>query len=198
MSVDISATNEHGSGYQVESLCGCRIVRGSVPLLEFAAIAKQMPKDARLDVQLAQRIGATFVIGTPGDLAKLRALGLPPSVVRQAEVADATAKAVPAAVVDWLRDGERGSSSECMCKTLFGVPASAGTDHPHDPGDLRRCVLFLEAADAMGRIAEMRAVSAEWAGIVSRWPEIEAAFQKERNQDSAPDTYALLRVAVGA
>ena len=45
----------------------------------------------------------------------------------------------------WLALGERGISSEAIALTALGVhPIGHDASWPHDPGDLRRCLLLLE------------------------------------------------------
>lgn len=72
----------------------------------------------------------------------------------------------------WLERGERGSSSESLCRLFFGLPSDAGKSHPHDANDFRRCVLFLEATGTSHRIAEAASLSEPWAKLASRWDEL--------------------------
>ena len=47
----------------------------------------------------------------------------------------------------WLALGERGISSEAIALTALGVhPIGHDASWPHDPGDLRRCLLLLKEA----------------------------------------------------
>ena len=46
----------------------------------------------------------------------------------------------------WLAVGERGLSSEAIALTALGLePTGFRASWPHDPADLRRCLLLLEA-----------------------------------------------------
>ena len=58
--------------YTVELRDGCTILRGSVPVKHFAALAEAGSKDDVIDVVLAQRLGANFVFGHPTDIEALR------------------------------------------------------------------------------------------------------------------------------
>jgi hypothetical protein len=61
------------SAYTVESVHGCKIIRGQVPLGDMAALMTTAPKGAEMDLQLAKRIGATMVFGSTEGMARLRA-----------------------------------------------------------------------------------------------------------------------------
>lgn len=197
--IEIGAGREgdlDGGGFNVRRIDGCRIIYGSVPMSEFAMLTHGFSKKALMDVDLADRIGASFVIGEPKDLQALRARGLSPSAKRQGEAQEAAQNGVDDAVVAWLADGARGLSSNAMCKQFFGVPRSAGRDHPHDPDDLSRCLAFLDATQSHERVSSMAGVSPQWAGLVAAWSEITASFLQERGEKSAPKTYALMRKAI--
>ena len=111
---------------------------------------------------------------------------------------------VSEALAAWLRHGERGLSSNCMVDHLLGLPLLEGfwgMPHPHDPADLRRCLLLLEAVpEVRDRFPEMRTASPEWARLVERWGELVALFKTEAGPGgrwrelewSAPRTYRLM------
>lgn len=58
---------------------------------------------------------------------------------------------IPEELIDWLEEGERGSSSEFITHTLYGLPKQeAGSYHdpseysfPYDAGDLGRCLKLI-------------------------------------------------------
>lgn len=180
-------------GFTVKSICGCRVVFGPVPVSEFGMLTHGFSKKALMATDIADRIGATFVIGEPGDLAELRKLELPVSEKRHADYQVAYALGLPKAAM-WLRIGERGLSSNAMCKRIFGVPDDGGIEHPHDPDDLRRCLAFLEAADAHDKVALMQDVSPKWAALVGQWGELVEMFRKESAKGkSAPKTHELMK-----
>ncbi len=180
------------TGFTIKNICGCRLVFGQMPMSEMGMLTHGFSKKALMATDIADRIGALFVIGEPDDLEELRSMDLPVSEKRQADYQAASQIGLDK-VASWLRDGERGSSSNAMCKRIFGIPADAGADHPHDPGDLRRCLLFLDAAEAHDKVSLMVDVSEEWERLVCRWGELIATFKVEMAEGkSAPKTYALM------
>lgn len=181
------------ASFTIQNICGCRIVYGSIPASEMGMLTHGFSKNALMAVDIADRIGATFVIGEPDDLEELRQMNLPISDRRRADHMAASQLALPK-VASWLADGERGLSSEAMCKRIFGIPASAGADHPNDPADLRRCLLFLDATEAHDKVSFMLDVSEEWGRLVARWDELVSVFREEfAAGKSAPRTYALMK-----
>lgn len=93
-------------------------------------------------------------------------------------------------VAAWLAGGDRGRSSEAMCKHFFGVPVDAGKHHPHDPSDFQRCMRFLDATNSHHWVPSMSIVSLEWAMLANNWDELSALYEKESNQDKALLLYA--------
>ena len=97
----------------------------------------------------------------------------------------------------WLESGERGQSSEALCRLFFDAPAqsisSSPASHPRDPSDLRRCVLFLEATGTAGRIVEAGLLSPEWGRLVGNWEHLAGLLESERHLNSSPLTYAAIR-----
>ena len=81
-------------------------------------------------------------------------------------------------VLDWLRTGERGSSSEAIVEHLTGINTDGGRylgnrDIPWDPADLRRCRLLLEAVPSLAeQFSKMATCSPEWAAMVAHWQEL--------------------------
>ena len=102
-------------------------------------------------------------------------------------------------LVDWIRDGERGLSSEAIVDHLAHHPiarASGASCHPYDPADLRRCVLLLDAVPTLRPLMpSMADVSPEWAALVARWDQLEASLRREMSSGSyyATDTYTLMK-----
>lgn len=102
---------------------------------------------------------------------------------------------------DWLRNGERGISSEAIVTHLTGVHVGSyySHDYPHDPDDFRRCELLLravpEARECFAALADKGVV---WSGLAAAWDELVAlgesevpgAFDGGRVGGSAPKMYA--------
>ena len=193
------ANAERDKGYSVKIIENCTVVFGSIPLNDFGKLCKAATKESVLDAGIADRIGATLVAGKPDDLERLRARKLPVSEKRRNEARAAEVKGLGSGVINWLLDGERGESSNAMCKCLFGIPEDADESHPYDPDDLSRCLSFLaattSAGDKLGTIGKMRALSPQWVRLVDRWEAIESAYQAEMGQDKRK-TYALMREAL--
>ena len=112
-------------------------------------------------------------------------------------------------IIHWLAAGERGISSDTIVQTLTGIPALGGwrASHPHDPADLRRCVLLLESCPELAaRFDEMRRVSPEWERLFDAWPELVATMDAEapgwrepKARGRAPRTYdRMQRIIHGA
>lgn len=149
-------------------------------------------KEALIATDIADRIGASLVIGEPGNLDELRKMDLPVSEKRHTDYQMAHGLGLYD-VAMWLRTGERGASSNAMCKRMFGIPESAGNDHPHDPGDMRRCLTFLDQTNSHDKIQMMSDVSQEWARLVEVWGQLVSTLNAEmHNGNSAPKTYELM------
>ncbi len=182
--------------FSIKNICGCRLVYGSVPASEFGMLLHGFSKKALMAVDIADRIGASFVIGEPDDLDKLRKLDMPVSEKRHYDYLAANAIGLYD-VAMWLRVGERGASSNAMCKRIFGVPTDAGIEHPCDPDDLRRCMLFLESTKASEKASLMADVSPAWKGLVEIWGGLVETFQKEMAFGKlAPQTYEPIKQAI--
>lgn len=112
---------------------------------------------------------------------------------------------VPSSVFNWMSRGERGTSSDTIVESLWKLPLTGrwGKSHPHDPDDLRRCLLLLQASpETAERFEEMALESPEWQRLMERWKELEAMFREEipNIHDcfgwSAPKTYAAMRATI--
>ena len=105
-------------------------------------------------------------------------------------------------VLAWFGAGRVGASSRAMALAVCGINGDA--DHPWDPDDLNRCLLFLEAVpEARSHMEKVASLSPTWGRLVARWDEIEAAFLSEVGRDwckarSAPKTYALMKKIIEA
>jgi hypothetical protein len=103
-------------------------------------------------------------------------------------------------VLNWMGTGRVGASSKAMALHMTGAPCDGS--YPHDPDDLNRCLLFLEAVpEAREHLPRMATLNKVWAALVGRWDEIEASFLGEVGRDwcdahSAPKTYKLMREVI--
>ncbi|TXG96117.1 MAG: hypothetical protein E6R08_10110 [Nevskiaceae bacterium] len=87
---------------------------------------------------------------------------------------------LPTSVQKWLATGNRGRSSEAMCRAIFGVPVDgdgSGWRHPLDADDFRRCLGFLKAVpEARKQLVLIADKSPTWASLVEHWGELEALY----------------------
>ena len=104
-------------------------------------------------------------------------------------------------VLHWLANGEVGSSSKAMAFCFAGVDCELN-DHPHDPSDFNRCLLFLDAVSATRvDMRLLRGLSRTWSRFVDHWDEIETCFLDEAGfnwckANKAPKTYALIKSVI--
>lgn len=107
---------------------------------------------------------------------------------------------LPVAAVEWLRNGERGSSSNAIFEKLTGLPCgSQRLSHPYDPDDLRRCRLLLAAVPQFRRdLEKMAEVGPEWAELVAIWDLLYSTMDDEiaKHPPKCPETYRLMREAI--
>lgn len=174
---------ESTDGYTVQTILGCRMIFGLVPLSDLQMLIHGYSKNAVMSADIASRIGASLVIGEPDAIERLRQSDLPVADQRIRDAQHAAEKGLPAAIIDWLRNGERGLSSNAMCQAMFGLPNDQpGTEYPLDPDDLGRCIKFLDAIGEEHKflMAKLADVSKEWAGLVSVWGELEAIYLVEQ------------------
>jgi hypothetical protein len=96
----------------------------------------------------------------------------------------------------WLLDGETGLSSESMAAIALGGRPSI-VNHPHDPSDFRRCVLFLEQCiDPSNRntlLLQMAPFTSPWHRIAANWFKLMALYDEEKNQRTAPKLYSAMQ-----
>src|SRR5690606_2782385 len=104
-------------------------------------------------------------------------------------------------VLSWIATGRVGASSKAMAMAACGLPSDGS--YPHDPDDLNRCLLMLEAVpEERARFDKIAALSVVWSRLIARWSEIEAAFLDEAGRNwskarSAPRTYQLMKEVIG-
>lgn len=187
--------------YTVTHRGNCILIEGEIPIDALKPLTGLAPKNAVIDPDVARMAGVNLAFGPAKDMKALRE-----ELAKQAENVEASKPAnkdLSDAAVKWLGSGERGISSNTMFTVLTGVDAlgSWGKSHPHDPADLRRCRLLLEACPEL--VPEMHRlvdVSPEWARLVWSWDELcslmdsEAPnWRKPNRGGSAPKTYDAMK-----
>ncbi|MFG5864575.1 hypothetical protein [Metapseudomonas sp. CR1201] len=104
-------------------------------------------------------------------------------------------------VLHWIATGRVGASSKTMALAACGLPNEG--DYPHDPDDLNRCLLLLEAVpEVRQHFDKIGALGVVWSRLAARWDEIEQSFLDEvglnwSKSDNAPKTYRLMREVIG-
>lgn len=98
----------------------------------------------------------------------------------------------------WFSTGERGISSEAMACAVCGMPVNETWakfgNHPKDPDDFRRCVLFLKAVpEARGCLDLVAQLSEIWARLVARWDELESILAEELPSGRAIRLYKIMK-----
>ena len=104
----------------------------------------------------------------------------------------------------WLAVGERGLSSEAIALTTLGLrPTGRQASWPHDPADLRRCLLLLEEAPETREngLLVLAKRCPKWAALVNVWDRLSETLRSEIGETlppggSAPKTRALMKEAL--
>lgn len=76
---------------------------------------------------------------------------------------------------EWLKNGERGMSSDAIFSVMSGIPVSykGRQDAPSDYSDFRRCYELLESIpEWKPRIKQMAKISQEWERLAEIWTEL--------------------------
>lgn len=103
-------------------------------------------------------------------------------------------------ILKWFGTGRVGSSSKAMAMAAAGMPHDRY--HPHDPDDLNRCLLLLDAVpEIRNHMDRVAALSETWEKLVARWDEVEQCFINEvglnwSKGERASRTYELMK-AIG-
>lgn len=99
-------------------------------------------------------------------------------------------------VMNWLLNGERGSSSEAIVSKMEHVPifSHRANAHPIDPSDFNRCVKLLDCVpEYRRRLDEMRDVSPVWNELIEHWGELEQMLSDALEQGVAPEMYKYMK-----
>jgi len=102
-------------------------------------------------------------------------------------------------VLKWFATGRVGSSSKCMATYLTTGVIPVRGDYPHDPDDLNRCLLLLEAVPELREhLHKMANVNEQWEELVEDWDALESCFINEVglnwcNGNTASITYKAMK-----
>lgn len=176
---------EHTIEISITILPDALIARGELPVDLFVACANYAEKFGwhKLDIGMAQVLGATLVATNAEGSARLRA------------EYDARLKNLPP-LLRWLKGYDTGVSSKTMAHAIFGAPLDrSGNDTPHDSDDFGRCVRFLDAVpgarEGLPKVAE---TYPEWAPLIREWDALEALYRNEVPTVSCPHTMLYARL----
>lgn len=196
--------------YRVRHQAGCILIFGDVPADAFITLAKLAHRRAVMCPDLARMAGATLAFGLRSDIDALTKELKPDVIAATKSRYDLLkVKVLSPAEIEWLAAGERGASSDALFQHLTEVDVlphqRTTTHHPHDPADLRRCLLLLEKCPELAeRFSQMRSVSKEWASLVDVWPKLRAEFESEapnwrdpKSSWRATKTFNLMNLALG-
>lgn len=137
-------------------------------------------KDFEMDSGLANKIGATLVMGKKDSLSMLSNDPGIKSIIKARVASEIGRSKISDEAKEWLENGERGLSSNSIFARLTGINILRSDEHPRDASDLRRCRLLLEAVPEFGhKISMMKDVSPEWSAIASDWNAICAIMDEE-------------------
>ena len=91
----------------------------------------------------------------------------------------------------WLKNGERGISSETIFHFISGNPIryGKGMSHPCDPDDFRRCYLLIEKTIPEWKpfLWKMKLVSPVWEKIVDNWDKLVQMLEEQMNMETSKD-----------
>jgi hypothetical protein len=99
-------------------------------------------------------------------------------------------------LISWLANGETGISSKAIVNFLVDGKKPSESEYPHDPSDLRRCVLLLESVPELEKRfrLNMRKASPNWAALCDNWNLLMTVYRSEENSKVGPQTYQLMKI----
>lgn len=193
------------NSYRVDTIDGCTLIFGSVPIDHLVGLTKSAG-DGVMSSDLAHLAKATFAFGSIDSVAALTAK------LRAQRLADPVPNELAGlrpAAQKWLLTGSLGLSSCTMFATCTGfIPdylkdRARPTHYPHDVDDFSRCQRLIEAVPDVAESYRlvMPNVSPVWSALIQRWPDIVSAMDEESpdwrtGKLSSPKAYALIRDAI--
>lgn len=192
----------------IEVRCGCLILRtadGRIPLKQLGAMTKKSSHGSVLDTNAARMAEAAMVVGQPADLERLRDELAPAARLRVARRHPNLSREAQ----EWLATGDQGRSSLAILHAATGARPPGfdpgdGIAQPHDPADLRRCRLLLEAVpEAQRGLQALEAASPEWRALTDAWHSLCDTMDAEmpdwrQGEGSAGATYDAMRSLLDA
>jgi len=97
----------------------------------------------------------------------------------------------------WVKNGERGISSEVMFQAISGQLLTKYKSPPSDPDDFKRCYLLLELIpEWKDELFKLKGLSASWSSLVDDWDKFEVLL-KEQMQDCVKNNMYKLMKDIG-
>lgn len=78
-------------------------------------------------------------------------------------------------VIKYLVEGDTGMSSRAIISQYIDKTHNDNISHPHDYGDLRRCIQAVESL-GLNNVDHMKVVSKAWRRIANRWEDLNMAY----------------------
>jgi len=98
----------------------------------------------------------------------------------------------------WLKEGERGASSETMFTVLAGENSWCRPqhrfDHPHDPDDFRRCYLLLKTIpEWKADLYKLKDLSEVWTNLVENWDKLTIMIEEQMKTHKRNGMYEFMK-----
>ncbi len=91
-------------------------------------------------------------------------------------------------LIAWFLSGDVGTSSETIVAAYFDFNHQGGISHPHDAGDLGRCIKLLNEVpilnDSLPRLAEL---DPHWKALFVNWKSLKKAYYMEVGANKSGD-----------
>lgn len=94
-------------------------------------------------------------------------------------------------ILEWFAAGDCGLSSRALANEFAGLPQEKrwGISHPHDGGDLGRCVRLIDRVPAArAAVDALAGKNKYWAALAPEWDRLTAAWRS-----GASDVYPMMR-----
>jgi hypothetical protein len=203
--ISLGEQDSPAAGLRSRIFEGIILIEEECPISVFAWLARLMDDGGVLDSSLARWSGAVVAL-RDSSAAALATRESFRSRYRKSVEAVVRAAGLNDVVADWLASDGVGASSMAILNHVGGVDSSEcgplRLDHsssPSDVSDFRRCRLLLECDPALvERFGGMSVISAAWAALVQRWPELCSSLDAEcptwrDSLGQCPKTESLLR-----
>ena len=103
--------------------------------------------------------------------------------------------------LDWIRNGERGISSEAIFEVCAEHPL-LDSDHlkynfPRDPSDFNRCYKLLKQCQEFNaKLSEVYKIYPCWKVFIDNWDRLTNLFEEEFNREDgrAPKLYKFMEI----